>query len=72
MKAYVLIRTGGGKAKDVLESIREMEEISEAYGVYGSYDIIAKVEGENIADLVVDKIRILEGVVYTNTLIIAV
>lgn len=71
MEAYVLIRTYGGKAKNVLNAVRTMEGVKNASGVYGSYDIIAKVESDTIADLVVDKIRTLDGVIYTNTLIVA-
>lgn len=71
MEAYVLIRTFGGKAKDVLNAVRTMDGVKNASGVYGSYDILAKVESDTIADLVVDKIRTLDGVIYTNTLIVA-
>lgn len=71
MKAYVLIRTYGGKAKAILKEVRAMDDVVDASGVYGSYDIIAKAESENVADIVIDKIRTLEGVSYTNTLIVA-
>ena len=69
--AYVLVKTGGGKAIDVLGKIREMDGVKEANGVYGNYDIVAKVESEDVADLVVKDMRTLDGVVDTNTLIVA-
>ena len=43
----------------------------EANGVYGSVDIIARIEGDDLASLVVDEIRSIDGVVDTNTLIVA-
>jgi len=71
MEAYVLIKTTGGKARDVLNKIRAMDGVKEASGTYGSFDIIAKMEAEDLASLVVDEIRKLDGVVDTNTLIVA-
>ena len=69
MKAYVLIKTTGGKARNVLNAIRKMKV--EADGTYGSYDILAKVDTDDVAGLVLDKIRTLDGVTDTNTLIVA-
>lgn len=71
MEAYVLVKTTGGKAKDVLGDIRKMSGVTEANGVYGSVDIIAKLDADDVASLVVDKIRKLDGVTDTNTLIVA-
>ncbi len=71
MKAYLLIKTRGGKARNVLNAVRELNGVKSANGTYGSYDIIAKIDDEDVAGLVVDKIRTLDGVVDTNTLIIA-
>ncbi len=69
--AYLLVKTSGGKAKEVLKDIREIKGVIEASGVYGSVDIVAKLEAEDIASLVVDEIRRLDGVTDTNTLIVA-
>ncbi len=71
MKAYVLIKTSGGKTRDALSKIRKIDGVEEANGTYGSYDIIAKMQAEDLAGLVVDRIRKIEGVEDTNTLIIA-
>jgi len=71
MKAYILINTMGGKAKKVLQTIKMIDGVERANGVYGSYDLVAAIEGEDLVDLVVDKIRTIDGVVKTNTLIIA-
>ena len=71
MKAYVLIKTGEGKAKKALNEIRNLEGVLEAEGVYGTVDLVVKIEGNNLADLVVDEIREIDGVKDTNTLIVA-
>ncbi len=71
MKAYVLIETGLGMAKNALIEIRKIKGVTEADGVYGYYDIIAKIEGENLGDLVVDEIQEIEGVEATTTLVAA-
>ena len=71
MKAYVLVKTGGGKARDVLDAVKGMNGVESADGTYGSYDLVVRVKADDIAGLVVDEIRRLEGVIDTNTLIIA-
>ncbi len=72
MRAYVLIKTGEGKAKQALREIRNLKGVTEADGVYGSVDVIAKLEGDNLAELVVNEIRKIDGVRDTNTLIVAI
>ena len=71
MEAYVLIKTSGGRALELLESIKAIDGVTEAKGVYGAVDILAKLEADNLAQLVVDKIRKLDGVMDTSTLIVA-
>ena len=71
MEAYILIKTEGGKARDILEDIKSMGGTESADGTYGSYDLVVRAKADDLAGLVVDKIRRLDGVVDTNTLIIA-
>jgi len=70
-EAFVLVKTAGGTAKTVLAKIKGLKGVTEANGVYGSIDIIAKIEGDDLASLVVDEIRSIDGVTDTNTLIVA-
>ena len=49
--AYVLINAELGREKTLLKALRVIENISEAYLVYGVYDIIVKVEAEKMEDL---------------------
>ena len=70
--AFVLISTETGKEKDVLQELNSMSEVKEAWTVYGDYDIIAKIESENmdgLNDLILSKLRQVGQVSMTTTLI---
>jgi DNA-binding Lrp family transcriptional regulator len=70
--AFVLINSQMGHEKEVLESLNAIPEIKEAYTVYGVYDIVARVETERIQelkDVIHQKIRKLELIRSTITLI---
>ncbi|MEA3254495.1 MAG: Lrp/AsnC ligand binding domain-containing protein, partial [Candidatus Altiarchaeota archaeon] len=62
MEAYILIKTTGGKARDILEAVKGMNGVELVDGTYGSYDIVVRAKADDLAGLVVDKIRKLEGV----------
>ena len=49
--AFVLINTEMGSETEVLESLKKMGNVKEAYVVYGVYDIVARVEAENMDQL---------------------
>ena len=71
--AYVLIIAKSGFEKQVLEKLRKLKEIKEAKIVYGEYDIIAKIQVNDVSDLndfLIDKVRNLE-IEKTSTLIVA-
>lgn len=73
-KAYVLITTEVGAEEEVKEQLLKEPEILEADVVFGVYDIVAKIEGEtieHIRKIVTWKIRRLEKVTSTQTLIVA-
>ena len=61
-----------GKDREVLSKVKRLKEAKRAYPTYGPYDMIVEVEFENLRDLdsfVFDKIRKIEGVKETATLI---
>jgi len=67
---FVHIKTSVGKAFEVLENVKKIEGVVEAYTVTGEYDIIAKVEVKDLKDLgdkVVKKIHSIDGVLSTVT-----
>ncbi len=72
--AYVLIATSTGKETFVLESIRLLPELSEAHQLFGQYDIIARMETDDydkLCDVVLQKVRSVQGVTGSRTLICA-
>jgi len=76
IEAYVLINVKPGKEKDLIDYIkREIgNSLISADVVYGEYDVIIKVRVESFNELrnvVVEKIRKLDYVERTITLIIA-
>jgi DNA-binding Lrp family transcriptional regulator len=51
-KALVLIDTDSYSAEEVLQELRACEEVQECFMVTGTYDVVAKVEGETLDQLV--------------------
>jgi DNA-binding Lrp family transcriptional regulator len=49
--AFVLINTELGAETDVLKELKKVEGVEEAYGVYGTYDIIARVKADTMDKL---------------------
>jgi len=73
IKALVFIYTKAGTAFKVVEKVKEIEGVKEAYAVTGEFDVVAKVEVADLKELgekVVNKIHGIEGVVRTVTSIV--
>lgn len=71
--AFILINTEIGSESDVLKSLEDVEGIEEAYSVYGVYDIIVKIKAESMGklkDIVTWRIRRLNKVRSTLTMIV--
>ena len=70
--AYVFITTKVGKEGDVLGNLLNKNVVREASAVYGDFDIVAKLETEDLDKLnefIIKNVREVEGVSTTNTLI---
>jgi DNA-binding Lrp family transcriptional regulator len=70
--AYVMINTAPDKMETVLEEVKEIEGIKDAYMLYGVYDIIAEVKAGNSEELktIILKIRKIKYVSSTLTLFV--
>ena len=71
-KAFVLINVESGAEDKVLNVLKTIEGIEEAYFSYGVYDVITKIKAESmekLKDMVTSKIRSLDQVRSTLTLI---
>ena len=69
--AYVLLNCDLGYEEAVIEDLDHIDSVKEVQGVYGAYDIIAKVENserEKLRETIMWKIRKLEHVRSTLTL----
>jgi len=72
-KALVLMNVESGSEDDVLKELKKLEGVEEAYFSYGVYDLIAKIKADTMDQLketVTRKIRALNKVRSTLTLII--
>ena len=74
--AFVLIRVGAGEhlsfMKSVKEEIAKIKGVKKVYEVFGRYDLIALLEAPTLEELsatITDKIRAIEGVQTTESLI---
>jgi DNA-binding Lrp family transcriptional regulator len=68
---FVLINTSPQKEHEVYNNLIRIEEISEVHPLFGSYDLIVKIEVKDYDDLgsiLMDKIRSLDGIIDTKTL----
>jgi len=73
-KAFVLITSEIGKEAEVLDSLKKIQGIREAHNLYGVYDVIARIECADEGDLrniVTNRIRNVDNVRATMTLMVA-
>ncbi|MBC7127333.1 MAG: Lrp/AsnC ligand binding domain-containing protein [Candidatus Methanosuratincola petrocarbonis] len=71
--AFVLVNVEAGTDREVLENIKKIPEVKTAYMVYGVYDIIVMIESdtlEKLREMVTKKIRQLDKVRSTMTMIV--
>jgi len=69
--AYVLINCDLGFDTEIIDEIKQLEEVKEVHGIFGAYDIIVNLESdnvENLRDVITWKIRKLNMVRSTLTL----
>jgi len=72
--AYVLISCDLGFDVEIIDEIKQVEDVKEVRGVFGAYDILVKLESANaeiLKDTIIWKIRKLNKVRSTLTLMIA-
>ncbi len=69
--AYVLISCDLGFDTEIIEEMKHLSDVKDAHGIFGAYDILVKVESdnvENLKDVITWKIRKLSSVRSTLTL----
>ena len=69
-RAYILIETSVGAARDVLVALRNMENVTEADIITGTYDLIVLAEAQDmvaLVDLVTAQVQSISGIERTIT-----
>lgn len=72
--AYVLFKVSSGTEREVCQKLIEFDEVVQADIIFGEYDVIAKIETQDLStleDFVSDKIRTVSNVLVTSTMIIS-
>ena len=73
LSAFVLIEVAGDHSKSAYKTIQRITGVKAAYPVSGNYDLIVQVEADNmevLSDLLMSKIRAVDGVIKTNTCLV--
>jgi len=73
-KAYVLIVSETGSEQHVIEKLLMIDEIKEVNRVWGAYDVVIKVVGptsDDVREIITGKIRKIEGIKTTVSLIVS-
>lgn len=68
---FVLISAAPSKEHDVYNHLLKVPEIVELHPLFGEYDLIAKIEAsdfDSLGQIIVNRIRTIEGVMDTKTL----
>ena len=71
VSAYVLINCDIGSEEDVISHLKTVDGVKEVHGTFGAYDIIAEIESdnkENLRDAITWKVRKIERIRSTLTL----
>jgi len=69
--AYVLINCKMGSEEQIIDELKNIESVKEIHGTFGAYDIVAKVESDQITTLretITSKIRKIDRIRSTLTL----
>lgn len=71
VRAVILVRCKAGTYKDVVRRLREMENVKLVFSSLGAYDVVCKIEADNLTEIgrVVRMIRSFRNVDTTETLV---
>lgn len=72
-QAFVLMNAELGSEDSIVNELKKIEGVKEVYQVYGVYDIVAQVESntmERVKETITWKLRKLNGVKSTLTMIV--
>jgi DNA-binding Lrp family transcriptional regulator len=71
--AFVLINCEFNSEKNITQQLKSIDNVKEVYGTFGAYDILVKIESdhvEKIRETITQKIRKVEKISSTLTLMV--
>lgn len=71
--AFVLINCEFNSEKNITQQLKNIDNVKEVYGTFGAYDILVKIESdhvEKIRETITQKIRKVEKISSTLTLMV--
>lgn len=71
--AFVLINAEIGREIEVLDTLKGIDAVEEAYMVYGVYDILARVKADTmnkLKEIITSNVRLLNKIQSTLTMIV--
>ena len=74
VKAYILFKAKPGYERNIVKELKDLPEIETINELYGEWDIITRVSVVSIDELdalLSEKMRKIEGVTLTSTMIVA-
>lgn len=74
VKAYVLLKVKAGSERSIVTSLESIKEVAEVNELYGDWDIISRLDLQKLEDLdrlLTEKIRSIEGIENSSTMIVA-
>ncbi len=72
--AYILIVSETGSEKHVIENLLMIDEIKDVNRVWGAYDVVVKVVGPTsdvVREIIKEKIRMMDGIKTTVSLMVS-
>jgi DNA-binding Lrp family transcriptional regulator len=72
--AYILFKVNSGTEREVCQKLVEFDEVIQADIIFGEYDVLAKIETQDLGELeafVSEKVRNVPDVLVTSTMIIS-
>jgi DNA-binding Lrp family transcriptional regulator len=72
--AFVLFKVSSGTEREVCQKLIEFDEVLQADIIFGEFDVIAKIETQDLSvleEFVSEKIRTVSNVLVTSTMIIS-
>ena len=69
--AFILVHVAAGTEHTIIEAVQEIDDVTEAFVTFGSWDMIVRIITSNIGKLesIIGQIRKIPDVIQTTTLL---